>query len=172
MERRRLRWGSILGTLLLVAACTPGDGPPDTGAPEEDAGLPPDTAEVPDSAETPIRVALPALFAIMAGLERDAAALSRGLWREDFGTIAEAAAAIAEHPAIPAAEGERIAAVLGPDMGRFQALDEEVHDLAQLIRERATARDLQGIADADADLRRACVQCHQEFRDRLRSAIR
>lgn len=172
MEGRNFRRSAILGTLLLVAPCTPGDGPRDTGTTGEDAGLPPDTAEAPEVAEPAVRAALPELFGIMAGLERDAAALSRGLWREDFGSIAAAAAAIAEHPAIPAVEGERIAAVLGPEMGRFQALDEEVHDLAQLIREHAAAGDLQGIADADADLRRACVQCHEEFRDRLRSEIR
>ena len=108
----------------------------------------------------------------MAGLERDAAALSRGLWREDFGTIAEAAASIAGHPAIPAAEGEQIVGVLGAEMEGFQALDQTVHDLAQLIGERATDGDLQGIVAADADLRRACVQCHDDFRDRLRSEIR
>lgn len=116
--------------------------------------------------------ALPALFSIMSALEGAMARLDRGLWAERFDTIAAGARAVADHPPIPAAEGERIRSVLGDDMARFQELDRTVHDLAVRVAEGADRRALGPVLEAQAQLRSGCVTCHTEFRERLRQGLR
>lgn len=118
------------------------------------------------------RLVLPGLFSIMAGLEGAMAELDRGLWAERFDTIQAGARAVADHPAIPADEAERIRSVLGDDMARFQELDRTVHDLAVRIAEGAEREAFGAVMDAQADLRRGCVTCHSEFRERLRQGLR
>lgn len=125
-----------------------------------------------DSVTATTRAALPTLFSIMLGLQGDMSRLSRGLWVERHDSIAAAAQAIADHPAIPPEEAQKIAGVLGDDMARFQALDQTVHDLAIRIVEAARAQDTEGVLDADASLRAGCVECHTAFRTRLREGIR
>lgn len=108
----------------------------------------------------------------MAGLQDDMAGLDRGMWREDFDSIAARATAIAEHPMVPAAEAQAIAGVLGPDMGAFKQHDTRVHDLAVRIGELAAMRDLAGVTATRAELAAGCVACHTAFRDRIRAGLR
>lgn len=116
------------------------------------------------------RVALPTLYSIMLGLQRDLDRLSAGIWSERYDSIAAAARAVADHPSIPQAEARRIAQVLGDDMSRFQDMDAEVHDRAVRIAGQADAGDLATVLEHDASLRRSCAECHAMFRERLRSA--
>ena len=171
----RTRW-NVWMALAVAVALIPG-----CGAGEDD--LDPDDADReavaerqagPTTAEgaTPMRAALPGLFDLMAGLERDMAALSAALWRADFDAIADHATAIANHPQVPPAERQTIAGVLGEDMAAFKTVDTRVHDLAVRIRTLAENEDLDAILTTEAELRQGCVTCHTEFRDRLREALR
>lgn len=117
------------------------------------------------------RVALPGLFSIMVELQGDMARISRGLWIENFDTIAAGADAIANHPRVPQQEFQRISEVLGSDMSRFGGMDREVHDLAVRLAEEARSGELEPVLSTDVELRRGCVACHTAFRDRLREAI-
>lgn len=158
-----------VGGVVLVAAiagCTPSD----TG--DVAAGADPRYEGGAATAASPTRVALPGLFSIMAGLQDDMAGLERGLWREDFDSIAARATAIADHPMVPPAEAQAIAGVLGPDMAAFKQHDTRVHDWAVRIRELAIAEDFEGVVATRADLVDGCVGCHTEFRERIRAGLR
>lgn len=143
------------------------------GAPAGEAtaaqGSASDTVPAPSS---PTRVALPGLFSIMAGLEADMARVSRGLWLEDFDTVAAGADGVANHPRVPPEEFDRIRGVLGEEMSRFGGMDRTVHDRAVELRDAAERGDLEAGLSADARLRRGCVACHSAYRERLREAIR
>lgn len=184
MRDRRAGSGAlILVTLTLLGGGCDAGGPPDeaerqsgaaagadAGAEGGAAGDAAGAVVAVDTAAT--RAALPTLFSIMLGLQRDEERVGRGLWVESYDSIAAAAEAIAGHPAIPPEEGQQIAGVLGDDMARFQQLDRTVHDLAVRMAEEARAGDLQAILATDAELRRGCVECHTAFRERLREGIR
>ena len=170
---RRSTWRAPL-TLALAALFTAGCRPSETdpaGASRSSSEQEPSPSTV-SPASSPTRVALPGLFTIMAGLQEDMAGLERGLWREDYDSIAARATAIAEHPTVPGPEAQAIATVLGPDMAAFKQADTDVHDRAVRIRELAEARELDGILAAKAELERGCIGCHTEFRERLREGLR
>lgn len=146
-------------------------------APESGDGGPSDTARQGTESDTvqpssPTSVALPGLFSIMAGLERDMVRISRGLWLEDLDSVAAAADAVANHPRVPPEEFERISSVLGEEMPVFGGMDTHVHDLAVRLAEEARRNELDAVLSTDAELRQACVSCHSTFRDRLRQEIR
>jgi hypothetical protein len=158
------------GILLLVgAACAEA---PDAGeeAAADTAAAAADTAEPQDPAAA-ARAALPGLFNIMVGLQGDAYRISRGLWTEQLDTIAAAARSIANHPQVTADELRVVQGILGDDIVAFRALDMQVHDLAVRLGEAAAAGDLEAVVATDAELRAGCVECHTQFRDRLRSGI-
>ena len=170
---RRSTWRTPLTlalAALLTVGCRPSETEPAGGSQSSSEEDPPSSTVSPGSTAT--RVALPSLFTIMAGLQEDMAGLERGLWREDFDSIAARASAIADHPAVPAAEAQAIATVLGADMAAFEQKDTEVHDQAVRIRELAEARELDEILAAKAELDRGCIGCHTEFRERLREGLR
>lgn len=173
-RRRNVLIPMLLAATVGTAACEAEDPATEDAATERTVPAPgarSDEAVASDSAAAGARAALPTLFSIMVGLQGDMALISRGLWVESYDTIAEGARGIAEHPEIPPSEGQRIAEVLGNDMARFQALDRTVHDLSVQLAEEAAARDLDAIMETDAALRQACVECHTDFRDRLRAEI-
>lgn len=124
-----------------------------------------------EAADASGRAALPGLFAIMANLQADMTRLEQALWVEDYPMVATAARAIADHPHVPPDEAARIARVLGGDMVRFKALDGEVHDAAVRLSEHAARGEVEGVLTADAALRRGCVGCHGEFRERVREGM-
>lgn len=97
--------------------------------------------------------------------------VSRGMWIEEYGTIAAGAQAIADHPKVPPEELTAISGALGPDMARFKALDTRVHDLSVELVEAARAGDMATVLARDAAIRQGCVECHAAFRERLRSEI-
>jgi cytochrome c556 len=161
--RGMIRSATVLVALAGLVGCQP--------AADDEA-----TSDAPGAATTDatrrdqasIQPALPGLFALMAGLERDMAALSHGLWTADLEQVAESAEAVANHPRIPPGEVEAVAAVLGPDMAAFKATDTEVHEQGLRVAELARRGDFEGVLRAEARLREACVACHTQFRERLR----
>jgi len=115
-------------------------------------------------------VALPGLYTIMIDLQGEMARISRGVWSESLDTVAAGGRAVANHPRVPPSEFERISSVLSSEMNRFREMDVRVHDLAVRLAEEAEEGDLDAAVSTDIELRRACVACHSEFRDRLREA--
>lgn len=171
----RLRSAVVAAGILALPACGQSgpEGTPAGGAPSSSGGGSPAGTAASDTAPTPsTRFALPGLFSIMAGLQGEMARVSRGLWLEDFDTVAAGADGVANHPRVPPDEFRRISGVLGEEMSRFGGMDGRVHDLAVRLGEEAGAGDLEAVLSTDAELRRACVACHSAFRERLREAIR
>ncbi|MFO7894254.1 MAG: hypothetical protein R6U63_11000 [Longimicrobiales bacterium] len=161
----RTRWitATLAGSLALALAAGA------CGAPDDAARANPDgAAQGAADSVTATRAALPTLFSIMLGLQGDMSRVSRGLWLERYDSIAAAARAVADHPAIPPEEGQKIAGALGDDMARFQAFDQTVHDLAVRMAEAADARDLAGVLEADAALRDGRRAVGQDDPNRLR----
>lgn len=164
-------------TALVALACA---GPPEPPSREDisssdpagDSAAPSRVARAPDPGSPADRMSLPGLFTIMAGLESEMARLDRGLWEESYDTIAAGAGRVADHPPIPTPEAQRIASVLGAEMGRFQELDRTVHDLAVRAEEAARRGELDAVLGAVTGLRNGCTTCHEEFRTRLREALR
>lgn len=118
-----------------------------------------------------LRGALPELFGIMVGLQDDMRRLDRGLWMEDYDSIAAAARAVADHPTVPPEEFQLISGVLGDAMAGFREMDMNVHDRAVEIEEHARAGRLEDILGTGARLRTGCVQCHTAYRQQLREGL-
>lgn len=170
--------------LILVLSITGGCAPeePDSGPAEEPESQAAPTGEGqarpgggagddPASGDSAVRVALPGLFSIMVGLQGDMARVSRGLWLENFDTIGAGADAVADHPRVPQEEFQRISEILGSDMTRFGAMDQEVHDLAVELSDAAGRGALEEVLAIEAELRQGCVSCHSAFRERLRESL-
>ena len=111
-----------------------------------------------------------ALLPIMQRLGSEMTALTHALMTDDHETVRRSAAAIAEHAPISAEEVERIHAELGPDMARFEAVDESVHVASVRLHEAARARRLDEVVQRLGEVQRGCVSCHVQFRERLRSS--
>lgn len=109
------------------------------------------------------------LLVIMRQLSVDMAAVSQGLWLEDWETMTDRSGALAAHAPIAAEEIERIHGILGGEMPAFEELDEAVHQASVRMHEAAEARDMDGFVDAFTESQRGCVSCHTRFRDRLRT---
>lgn len=168
----------LLAVTLTVAGCeraqeaSRGSTAADT-ARAVDPAAPGSTARTSASAESAgTRGALPNLFSIMLGLQRDMDRISHGLWIENHDSIAAAAQVVADHPAIPPEEGAAIGAVLGEDMARFQAMDRNVHDLAVRLAEEAEMGNMEAVLETHSALYAGCLECHTAFRDRLREGVR
>ena len=110
-----------------------------------------------------------ALLPIMQRLGSEMTALTHALMTDDYETVTRSAAAIAEHAPISAKELERIHAVLGADMARFEAVDESVHVASLRLHAAARARQLDQVVERLGEVQRGCVSCHVRFRERLRT---
>jgi cytochrome c556 len=108
------------------------------------------------------------LRSIMVDLGGDMSDISRGLWLEDWPTVAAAAAAIAEHPRVSDTERARIQGALGVNFADFIQSDRRVHDTAVRLSAAAAAGELTATLDQLAELQVSCVACHEAFRERLR----
>lgn len=108
------------------------------------------------------------LRSIMVGLGADMNEISRGLWLEDLAIVAAGARAIAEHPHVGDAERTRIQRVLEASFSEFVQGDHRVHDTAVGLAAAAAADDMSTVLDELAELQAGCVDCHQDFRARLR----
>ena len=140
------------------------------------------TDELPEEAETtsadspqvhtetqPDQLPLPD---IMRGLERDMAAVGAGLWMEDPQAVAAAARRVAEHPSTTLEYRQAIQEELGDHFPTFVEYDQEVHNAARFLAERAEAgapiAELLGLRH---EVARGCVGCHTGFRSRLQPTM-
>lgn len=112
------------------------------------------------------------LPAIMRGLERDMAAVDAGLWMENPQAVAAAARRVAEHPSVTLEYRQAIQDELGDEFPAFVAYDQEVHDAARLVAERAEAGvPIAELLESQHAVARGCVGCHTDFRSRLQPAM-
>jgi len=108
------------------------------------------------------------LRSIMVGLGADMNEISRGLWLEDLAIVEAAARAIAEHPHVGDGERTRIQGVLGTSFAEFIQGDHRVHETAVRLAAAASDREMSTVLGELAELQAGCVDCHQDFRARLR----
>jgi formate dehydrogenase maturation protein FdhE len=110
------------------------------------------------------------LKSIMVKLEHELCAVNTGLLREDYRAIAQAAEAIAHHPAAPREEMDRITRLLGTDAKRFEQADEPVHLAALSLQEAADKQQMEAVLKLTSELMAGCVACHRVFRERVRQS--
>ena len=109
------------------------------------------------------------LLPIMQRLGSNMTALTYALMTDDREGVEKQAAAIAAHAPISATELERIQRVLGPDMAKFEAVDESVHVASVRLHDATQSSWGVGVVDRLGDVQRGCVSCHSQFRERLRT---
>ncbi len=114
----------------------------------------------------------PSLKEIMQGLRNDLVEISDGLLTDDFKLVAHGATSIAEHPKIPAAQVQLVAAELGPDMAAFKQLDNFVHDLSLEISAAAQALDRDAAVSGYQRMIEACLDCHRTYKERVAAVLR
>src|SRR5690606_9352298 len=174
--RRWIRWLPLALALLVVAVAVVVRHLDDHGGPHahgatasaEDHGSAVDHGAADHVGhEVPAAPDGPPLLEIMRDLERDLAAVSSAIWREDGPGLAAAAGRVADHPRVGLDERTRIQAKLGTDFGRFAAADHAVHETALRLVAAAESGEIAAVLDAKAELDRGCVSCHQQFRERL-----
>jgi mono/diheme cytochrome c family protein len=110
------------------------------------------------------------LKVIMRQLGQDMDALNAALWVRDFGAVATAATAIAEHPHVSPQERARIQAALRADFAAFGAADRRVHDAALRTAAAAANEDSAKLLLELGRLQAGCVACHDAFQERIREA--
>jgi cytochrome c556 len=106
------------------------------------------------------------LRTIMQELGTEFLRLTTSLLIDDFNGV-EDAKVIQGHP-LP---DEIVAAIknkLGTDFHAFESVDEQSHQAAAELSNRAAAKDASGSAKAFGHLTEGCVSCHQQFREALR----
>jgi hypothetical protein len=108
---------------------------------------------------------------IMQGLRDDTANIADGLLTDDFEKVARAARAIAEHPQIPAAQVQLVAAELGPEMPTFKQLDTLVHDLSLEINTAAKALDREAAIAGYQRMMDGCFACHRGYKERVAAVL-
>ncbi|MBZ0088157.1 MAG: cytochrome C [Thermomonas sp.] len=107
------------------------------------------------------------LQGVMAKLGRDMQAVTGAIAVEDWAAVARLAPGIARHPEPPLSEKLRILAWLGGDAGKFRAFDIQAHDAALAMGQAAQRGDGGAVIDAFARTQRACLGCHQGYRQRF-----
>ncbi len=108
------------------------------------------------------------LRSIMQELGAEHLRLTSALLIDDLKSVEESAKTIRGHPL----STEIVAAIkrkLGRDFRAFERIDEQSHQAASNVANRAAAKDLAGSAVAFGRLTQGCVSCHKQFRASLRS---
>jgi cytochrome c556 len=113
----------------------------------------------------------PNLKGIMQGLRDSLVQITDGLLMGDFARVADGARAVAEHPKIPPADIQRVAAELGPEMAAFKRLDTFVHDLSLEIHAAAKAQDSDAAIAAYQRMLEGCFACHRAYKNRVAAVL-
>ncbi len=107
------------------------------------------------------------LRSVMQDLGIEFLRLTNALLIEDFNGVEASAKAIEGHP-LPAEIVAGVKGKLGDGFHAFEAVDEQSHQAAAELANRAAAHDPLGSAKAFGRLAEGCVACHQQFRATLR----
>ena len=108
---------------------------------------------------------------IMQELRNNLVEISDGLLTDDFEQVLRGATGIAEHPQIPAAQIQLVAAELGSEMPAFKKIDTLVHDLALEIGVAAKKRDRSTASSAYQQMIEGCLACHGTFKERVTAVL-
>jgi len=108
---------------------------------------------------------------IMQALRDDSVAIFDGLLTDDFSKVAQGADRIANHPQIPPAQIQLVAAELGPEMATFKQFDTTVHDLAVSIGAAAEEKDHDRAATNYQSMLDGCFGCHAAYRQRVAAVL-
>lgn len=108
---------------------------------------------------------------IMQGLRDNLVDISDGLLLDDFEQVTRGAVAIAEHPQIPAAQVQAVAAELGTEMAAFKQLDMRVHDLSLEIDAAAKALDRNAAIAGYQRMIEGCFACHAAYKERVAAVL-
>lgn len=114
----------------------------------------------------------PSLKEIMQGLRNNLVEISDGLLTDDFKLVAHGATSIAEHPKIPAAQVQLVAAELGPEMAAFKQLDNFVHDLSLEIAAAAQVLDRDAAISSYQRMIEGCLDCHRTYKERVAAVLK
>ncbi len=109
---------------------------------------------------------------IMQGLRNNLVEISDGLLTGDFELVAHGATSITEHPKIPAAQVQLVAAELGLEMAAFKQLDNLVHDLSLEIGAAAKALDRDAAISSYQRMIEGCFDCHGTYKERVSAALK
>ncbi len=109
---------------------------------------------------------------IMQGLRNNLVDISDGLLTDDFEQVALGASAIAEHPRIPPAQVQLVAAELGPEMAAFKELDNLVHDLSLEINAAARTLDREAAIFGYQRMIEGCLACHRTYKERVAAVLK
>ena len=112
-----------------------------------------------------------ALKDIMQGLRDNMLEISDGLLMDDFERVEHGAAAIADHPQIPAAQIQLVAAELGPQMAAFKQLDNLVHDRSLEIGAAARVLDRDAAIAGYQRMIEGCFACHSTYKERVAAVL-
>ena len=164
--------------VLALASCQPADQTEATRPAESAAVSDSVVSDSPATAETATHGHGPAdtstlepkpLLPIMQQLGVDMMALTHALFTDDYTTVMQRAAAVANHAPISAADLKRIEATLGGDMAAFEKRDAATHSASVKRHEAAASRDADAILQQLAEVQASCVTCHTQFRERLKT---
>ena len=111
------------------------------------------------------------LKSIMQGLRDDLVDISDGLLTDDFELVANGAVSIAQHPQIPPAQVQLVAAELGTEMAAFKQIDTLVHDLAIEISAAAAAGNRDTAISDYQRMIEGCFACHRAYKERVAAVL-
>ena len=109
---------------------------------------------------------------IMQGLRGGLIEISDGLLTNDFELVAKGATSISEHPKIPAAQVQLVAAELGPEMAAFIQHDTYVHDRSLEISIAAKAHDRDAVNSSYQRMIEGCFNCHRKYEERVAAVLK
>ena len=114
----------------------------------------------------------PALKEIMQRLRDDVFIIADGMFTDDMDRIAQGAAGIAYHAAIPNEQVQRVVAELGPEMPAFKLFDEQVHEFSVSIISAAESQDRERVLADFQRLINGCLACHTPYKERVANVLK
>lgn len=107
------------------------------------------------------------LIPMMQQLLNDMNQVSTGIFTENYEMIARGGHSIADHPAMTPSDKQLIKQTLGNDFPQFVKIDMQVHHHADSIASAARKHDMQEVLRHQNIVKRGCVSCHSNFRQRI-----
>jgi len=111
------------------------------------------------------------LLPIMYQLMEDMKQINEGVFIENYPMIDSAAYRITHHLKINPEQMQIIKKNLGEDVQEFVRIDMVVHDRAAAISKAAQQKKMSEILSQYDILQQSCVNCHNQFRPRLKSKL-
>ncbi|SRX55069.1 cytochrome c [Aequorivita sp. CIP111184] len=110
---------------------------------------------------------LPIMYRLMADMKQ----INEGVFIENYPMIDSAAYRISHHLEINPGQMQIIKKNLGEDIQEFVRIDMVVHDRAAAISKAAQQNKMSEILSQYDILQQSCVNCHNQFRSRLRNKL-